>query len=87
MKTWFNFPEDEIPKIFKWLGTPYNESIFNKLKQPSLTSTNTSAILTGKRLTDHWKNEFSKQQIDNILEIVEEFGLAWIYENSSVYTH
>jgi hypothetical protein len=78
------FPLDEIAKIFKGLKISYNDSIFNKLKQPSLTTTHTSAILTGKGLTGHWKNDLSLRQIDNILEVVDKFGLTWIYENLKV---
>ena len=77
------FPEVEIPKLFNGLGVSYNESIFDKYKQPSSTSTHTSAILSGTKLIDHWKNELSKQQIDNILGIVDQFGLTWVYENKT----
>jgi hypothetical protein len=78
------FPEVEIPKLFDRLSVSYDKSIFNSYKQPSSTSAHTSAILSGKKLIDHWKNELSKQQIDNILGIVDQFGLAWVYENLTV---
>jgi hypothetical protein len=73
-------PEFEIPRLFDMIGIPYSGSIYKKLSQPSLTSTNTSPVITGEKMTGKWKKTLSPVQIDNIINIVERFGLSGIYE-------
>jgi hypothetical protein len=76
-------PPETIAKIFQILGLSMNDSVSMTISQPSLTSTASSAILTGKNLTDQWKNELSTPMIDRILSIVNEFGLSHILETSA----
>lgn len=75
-------PTEGIARIFQILGLPVNDVVLMNISQPSLTSTASSAILTGKNLTDQWKNELSAPMIDSILSIVNEFGLSRMLETS-----
>jgi hypothetical protein len=77
-------PDEEIPSLFQILDIPYRQSYKRNIRRPSITSTRKSAIFTNENLISKWKKELSTRQIDNIQNIVDKFGLAWIYENFSV---
>jgi hypothetical protein len=75
-------PEVEIPKIFRAIGCKYRESVFEDIKKPSTTTVRSSAVLSGENKVTRWQKELSPKQIDNILTIISEFGLDYIYDNS-----
>ncbi len=75
-------PEDEVPKIFRAMSHDFNGSIFEFLNKPSTTSRHTSAIVTGANKVTRWKSKLSTKQIDNVLSVVRDFGLDYIYGDS-----
>jgi hypothetical protein len=77
-------PEIEIPKIFRAINHDYDDSVFEVIKQPSTTTVRSSAILTGENRVGRWKKDLSSKQIDNVLSVVEKFGLDHIYGDSTV---
>ena len=76
-------PEVEIPKIFRAIGRDYRESVFEDIKKPSITTSHNSAIMSGENKVTRWKRMLSHKQTDNILSIVREFDLDFIYGDSS----
>jgi hypothetical protein len=76
-------PEVEIPRIFQIVPHVYSPLVFNALKRPSTTTLRSSAIITGADKVNHWKSELSKKQIDNILSVVQDFGLDYLYGDSA----
>jgi hypothetical protein len=42
----------------------------------------TSAIVAGVDKVSHWRKKLSPSQIDNILRVVDEFGLSHLYGSS-----
>jgi hypothetical protein len=76
-------PEAEIPKIFQAISHEYRDSIFASINQPSTTTRDTSAVVTGEDKVMRWKRRLSPQQADNILTVVREFGLDYIYGESA----
>ena len=77
-------PEDEISKLFSFLGKRYDDSILQKLTKPSLTSQKDSAVSIGADPIDSWRNKISDKQLYRALEIVKLFGLDGIYSEASL---
>jgi hypothetical protein len=75
-------PQIEIPSIFASLGLKYTEPVIKNLDRPSQTTQGTSAIVTGTDKISSWSKRLSPRQIDNVLRVVEEFGLGHLYSDS-----
>lgn len=75
-------PEVEIPRIFEVIGHEYKNTVFASMDRPSRTSTRSSAVMTGDDKVTQWKRILSPKQIDDILSVVEAFGLDHIYGDS-----
>jgi hypothetical protein len=75
-------PEQEVLKIFQAIRHEYDDAIFASAKRPSYTAIRTSAVVTGEDKIARWKRELSPKQISNILSVVEDFELVYIYGDS-----
>jgi len=75
-------PQREAPRICDAIKCEYHESVLKQFDKPSSTITYSSAIFTGQDKVTRWKSELSPKQINNILSIVENFGLGYIYGDS-----
>jgi hypothetical protein len=69
-------PELEIPKIFRAINQDFDESVYERLSIPSVTTTRRNGVRI-----DRWQQELSRKQIKDILHIVDAFGLSGIYGN------
>ena len=76
-------PEVEVRRMFGTIDQVYDGSIFRSVIRPSATSRHTSAIVTGEDKVMRWKQVLSTEQIDNILRVVRDFGLDYIYGDSA----
>lgn len=72
-------PEVEVQKMFQAIRHEYQASVFEYINQPSTTTVRTSAVVTGEDKVARWKKELSPKQINNILSVVEDFRLDYIY--------
>ena len=77
-------PEVELPRLFEVVGLEFKRSFLNLVNRPSATAGVTSAVMTGEHKILRWKRELTSTQIDNILQIVQEFGLDQFYTDSPV---
>jgi hypothetical protein len=75
-------PKNEVKKIFKSIQVFYQDSLFKFVDKPSLTTTKDSAVISGTNRVIPWQQNLSTRQITNILAIVQEFGLDYLYEDS-----
>jgi len=75
-------PELELPAIFTSIGQRYESTAMDKINRPSQTTRETSALVNGKDQISHWKQKLTSLQIDNILRVVEKFGLGDFYSAS-----
>ena len=75
-------PEVELPKIFNTIGHSFNDSAVDRVSRPSTTAMRTSAVVTGRDKISHWREKLASKQIDNILSVVEQFGLGYLYDDS-----
>lgn len=75
-------PEIEIPALYNYIGLENDSAIFEKVNKPSQTTREGSAIVTGTDKISNWKKKLTTTQIDNILRIVDAFGLSHIYNES-----
>lgn len=75
-------PEKEAPRIWKAIRREYKESVLEHFDKPSTTTIYSSAIVTGQAKLTRWRKELSRKQIDNILSVVENFELDYLYGDS-----
>jgi hypothetical protein len=72
-------PKGEAERLFAFLGKAFDESVFEKMKNPSPLCREGSAILSGERLTDSWRRDVTGPQLERAVEILGLFGLDKIY--------
>jgi sulfotransferase family protein len=77
-------PEMELPGIFEAIGCQYSGSLITSSTQPSQTTRRASAVVTGTNKIGNWKKKLSPTQIDNILQVVQAFGLGHLYGESAL---
>ena len=77
-------PEVELPAIFNAIGHSYDHALAEKMDRPSQTTKATSAVVTGSHKVSHWKKALRPLQIEQILKVVESFGLQGIYGDSAM---
>ena len=75
-------PEIVLPAIFTSMGQRYDDTAMDKINRPSQTTRETSAIVNGKDQLSLWKQKLTPLQIDNILRVVEKFGMDDLYNDS-----
>lgn len=75
-------PQAEMTSIFDSIGQKSVKPVIDKIDQPSQTTRVTSAIVTGTDKLTSWKKKLNPSQIDNILRIVDMFGLSHLYGSS-----
>jgi hypothetical protein len=75
-------PEIVLPAIFTSMGQRYETTAMDKINRPSQTARETSAVVNGKDQLSRWKQKLTGLQIDNILRVVEKFGLNDTYNDS-----
>jgi hypothetical protein len=76
-------PGVELPSIFKEIGHQYEGFGLGRIaNRPSQTAQETSAVVMGADKIEGWKRSLSSKQIDNILNIVDAFGLSYLYGDS-----
>ena len=56
----------------------------NRQTQPSQTTRRASAVVTGSDKIENWKKKLSRSQIDNVLRVVQAFGLGHLYGDSTL---
>lgn len=74
-------PQQEIDRMFNYLGKDYDGKIFSKLKSPSASTRQDSSIKTGGSLIGSWKNNITEEQEKRAIEILNLFGLGGIYSH------
>ena len=75
-------PQAELTSILDAIGRKPVHSVLDKIDRPSQTARVTSAIVTGIDKLSGWRKKLSPSQIDNILRIVDGFGLSQLYDAS-----
>lgn len=75
-------PEIELPGIFKAIGYDHANLVLDKINRPSQTTRNVSAVVAGEDKIKIWRNKLRHSQIDNILQVVNAFGLGYLYSDS-----
>ena len=76
--------EIELEGVFEAIGYKYSGLLFASTHQPSQTTRRASAIVTGTNKIENWMKKLSRAQIDNILQVVQAFGLDHLYGDSTL---
>lgn len=77
-------PEQEIKKIFSYIGEDFTSSILESSAKPSALSLSDSAINSKGDPLNSWRKNISAAQIQRAVEILSIFGLQKIYNRSSL---
>jgi hypothetical protein len=72
-------PEGEVKRLFAFLGKDFDESVLQKMKNPSLFSRLGSAVLSGEGLVGGWRKHVTDAQLQRAVEILGLFGLEKVY--------
>jgi hypothetical protein len=80
-------PEIELPGIFEAIRYHSFNPPVTGSNQPSQTTRRDSAVVTGTNKIELWKEKLSPSQIDNILQVVQAFGLGHLYGDSTLPLH
>jgi hypothetical protein len=77
-------PDEEIQRLFSFLGKKFDEKVLCNLKTPSSLTRKDSAILKKTSLIDSWREHVSAQDLKNALKILNLFRLDNIYSGDSM---
>ena len=77
-------PQEEIARLFGFLGKEFDERVLNKLRTPSSMIQKDSAIVKGTSLIDSWREDVSAQDLEDALGILNLFSLKNIYSGDSM---
>jgi len=80
-------PEKALNTVFDTIAQPYHRSAIDQINRPSQTTREHSAIAAGRDRLSNWKNKLSTSQIDNILGVVDAFGLGYLYGDAVLPLH
>ena len=72
-------PENEIRRLFSFLGKDFDENVFSSIRRPSRLSRRQSAVTLGERPVDSWKRSMDARLVERAAEILALFGLDRIY--------
>lgn len=77
--------EQEVSRLFKFLGYAYSESeVQRSLSKPSSTTDKNESFYDKEVLRlDRWRDNFSKEQASRAFEILELFGMDAVYGSAS----
>jgi hypothetical protein len=77
-------PEEELSKIIHYLQHHDKPLRMINANKPSTTSLLSSAVVAGKDKLTRWTKNLSTEQVNRILNVVTEFGLDYLYGESTV---
>lgn len=77
-------PEQEIERLFRFLGRPVEPQVFAQLKRPSAVTHRDSAVHTGNDPVNAWRKQVDASQMRRALELLGVFGLDQIYGDDSL---
>jgi hypothetical protein len=77
-------PAAEAAELMRVIGESYSDQVHRTLERPSAVTRADSAIRSGSSLTDSWRREVSKDQLERAVSILHSFGLDSIYSEASL---
>jgi len=77
-------PQAELSGIFETIGYQFSSPLVDTSNQPSQTTRIGSAVVAGTNKIENWKKKLSPSQIDNVLRVVQAFGLDHLYGDSTL---
>lgn len=75
-------PDVELPSLLSFIGQSDILTSRNVINRPSQTTRASSPVVLGNDKLSNWKKKLSVSQIDNVLRVVERFGLSTLYSDS-----
>jgi hypothetical protein len=74
-------PQRALPHVFEALGRPFDPSVYTELRRPSRTARSGSSFGGPREAgAPGWRAELGSARVDDVLEIVDAFGLGNLYD-------
>jgi len=77
-------PEEEITRLFAFLGQKYDRLVLAQVKRPSPLSRPDSTIVTGGSLIHSWQARITTEQLARVMQVLSLFGLDSIYSEDAM---
>lgn len=77
-------PEEEIKKVFSFLGKTVETKVFDILRKPAPLARSWSAIIKGENLVGSWKNQLTSDEVKMSNDILSIFGLSNVYDSDGM---
>jgi sulfotransferase family protein len=72
-------PKEEIERLFKFTGEPYDDRVLEAIKKPSEVTRPDAAVITGRSIVSHWQEEVGPERTRRAIDVLRQFGLDRIY--------
>ena len=72
-------PKEEIERLFAFIGRPYDDRVYGAIKKPSEVTRPDAAVITGRSIVEHWREEVGPERTRRSIDILRQFGLDRIY--------
>lgn len=72
-------PEVEVPRLFRAIRHPFDDSVFRRLRTPSGTARPTSAVVRHRDPITAWRGVLSAEEEARVRAVVRAFGLDHLY--------
>jgi hypothetical protein len=72
-------PKEEIDRLFKFIGEPYDDRVMEAIKKPSEVTRPDAAVITGRSIVSHWQEEVGIERTRRAIDVLRRFGLDKIY--------
>jgi hypothetical protein len=83
-ETMRQYPEVEVPRMFRALGVEYRKDVFTALRRPSRTTRDAGVAKGARSHVAAWQHALTTAQIDRIRRIVAGFELDYLYGDSTL---
>jgi hypothetical protein len=74
------YPKEEVDRLFKFTGEPYDDRVMEAIKKPSEVTRPDAAIITGRSIVSHWQEEVGPERTRRAIDVLRQFGLDKIYD-------
>jgi hypothetical protein len=73
-------PQEEIPRLFQYLGKKFDDHVYTSLAAPSFVTNTESVVHTDRSgIIDSWTRRMSREDVAKSISILRLFGLDKIY--------
>ena len=73
-------PEEEIPRLARYLDTEIDQSVYAKMRRPSRTAGYGNSLSRGIDPATAWRRRLSRADVRQAMRVLNRFGLDVVYD-------